>query len=332
MKGRETGLIPFAGYEQLLGRRFPEAIDTFLAAKTSGGLTITLASAISESYHRLAFQTLADQVRKSVRAVKGNQWMFRTGHPADIPLRIREELLTPDPATGCMPSLRERTAVRMDFTHSAWSDIFFLGMDFPEGAKVINASVDLAVRGQHSEPQPPIDCNLRVIDEPVLRLVSIDLNSKADIREVNEVFDFGRDYLGLLQSCCDCIRFDSAGNGRLRREDFGSVFSPDRSGAWAGNRESCERHPQRIAFGCQHEPARLPDFGLHESNRTGVAVVRALTESDRRTVAARAILGEWLGGSGGGWQDSGGVWPGIKLIEGARPVKAILNSASAPGD
>src|SRR5207253_7590816 len=39
-------------------------------------------------------------------------------------------------------------------------------------------------------------------------------------------------------------------------------------------------------------------------------------EDDRRIVAARAILGEWLGGSGGGWQDSGGVWPGIKLIEG----------------
>ena len=31
---------------------------------------------------------------------------------------------------------------------------------------------------------------------------------------------------------------------------------------------------------------------------------------------ARAILGEWLGGSGGGWQDSGGIFPGIKLIEG----------------
>jgi len=35
------------------------------------------------------------------------------------------------------------------------------------------------------------------------------------------------------------------------------------------------------------------------------------------------LLGEWIGGSGGGWQDSGGVWPGIKLIEGV---------ASAPGD
>jgi hypothetical protein len=41
-----------------------------------------------------------------------------------------------------------------------------------------------------------------------------------------------------------------------------------------------------------------------------------LTEAERRLVAARAILGEWLGGSGGGWQDSGGVWPAAKLIRG----------------
>src|SRR5262249_33705095 len=41
-----------------------------------------------------------------------------------------------------------------------------------------------------------------------------------------------------------------------------------------------------------------------------------LEEHERRLVLARAILGEWLGGSGGGWQDSGGVWPGMKLIEG----------------
>ncbi|MEI9894649.1 MAG: UTP--glucose-1-phosphate uridylyltransferase [Chthoniobacter sp.] len=41
-----------------------------------------------------------------------------------------------------------------------------------------------------------------------------------------------------------------------------------------------------------------------------------LRESERRLVLARALLGEWIGGSGGGWQDSGGVWPGIKLIQG----------------
>src|SRR5205807_10463610 len=41
-----------------------------------------------------------------------------------------------------------------------------------------------------------------------------------------------------------------------------------------------------------------------------------LHESERRLVLARALLGEWIGGSGGGWQDSGGGWPGMKLIEG----------------
>ncbi|MGL6096182.1 MAG: UTP--glucose-1-phosphate uridylyltransferase, partial [Fimbriiglobus sp.] len=50
------------------------------------------------------------------------------------------------------------------------------------------------------------------------------------------------------------------------------------------------------------------------------ALTGMLTEPERRLVAARAILGEWLGVSGGGWQDSGGVWPGIKLIEGSAAV------------
>jgi hypothetical protein len=46
-----------------------------------------------------------------------------------------------------------------------------------------------------------------------------------------------------------------------------------------------------------------------------------LAEAERRVVLARALLGEWLGGSGGGWQDSGGVWPGMKLISGMLAVE-----------
>ncbi len=56
-----------------------------------------MASALAATYHQLGFQTLADQVRRSVRSVRGNQWMFRVfrvGHPSDHPLRIRRELLT----------------------------------------------------------------------------------------------------------------------------------------------------------------------------------------------------------------------------------------------
>ncbi|NLD71397.1 MAG: UTP--glucose-1-phosphate uridylyltransferase, partial [Chloroflexi bacterium] len=195
-----AGAIPYRGYEYLLERRFEEAIDTFLASQAAQGPSDGLSSALAVAYHQLGFQTLADQVRRSVRSVRGNQWMFRMGHPADHPLRIRPELLRADDVTGLYPLLRESTPVRMDLSHSGWSDIFFLGMDYPEGARVLNVSIDLAVRGRDERPAPPVEAYLRVIDEPVLRLVSVDLATQADVTSLGEVFDFARDYLGLLKA------------------------------------------------------------------------------------------------------------------------------------
>jgi hypothetical protein len=61
------------------------------------------------------------------------------------------------------------------------------------------------------------------------------------------------------------------------------------------------------------------------------ALTGALNEPDRRIVLARAILGEWIGGSGGGWQDSGGVWPGIKLIEGVPATESDPESGVSRG-
>ena len=194
------GAIPFKGYENLLDRRFEEAIDIFLKFQTAQGPGDGVSSALASVYQRLAFQTLADQVRRSVRSVSGNQWMFRMGHPADQPLRIRQELTQLDSSTGTYPILRERTPVRMDLTHCGWSDIFFLGMDHPEGAKVLNISIDLAVHGSGKAPSPPVEASLRVIEEPVLRLTSVDLGCSAEISSLNEVFDFAKDYLGLLKA------------------------------------------------------------------------------------------------------------------------------------
>ncbi|MCX6867617.1 MAG: UTP--glucose-1-phosphate uridylyltransferase, partial [Verrucomicrobia bacterium] len=171
----KPGAIPFKGYEDLLERRFEEAIDAFLATQQVNGPGDGISSALASAYQKLAFQTLADQVRRSVRNVSGNQWMFRMGHPADQPLRLRKELTQRDPVSGLYPILRERTPVRMDLTHCGWSDIFFLGMDYPEGAKVLNISVDLAVHGRDKQPAPPVEASLRVIEQPVLRLTSVDL-------------------------------------------------------------------------------------------------------------------------------------------------------------
>ncbi|MCU1238065.1 MAG: UTP--glucose-phosphate uridylyltransferase-like protein [Candidatus Solibacter sp.] len=310
-------MIPFAGYSNLLKRRFEEAIDLFLAAQEQHGPSAAISSALAAGYRALAFQTLADQVRRSVRSIRGNQWMFRTGHPADYPLRLRPELLTGAPV---FPILRETTPVRMDLTHSGWSDIFFLGMDFPEGARVLNISIDLAVRAAgapDAQPKPPVEAYLRVIDQPVLRLTSVDLQATTDVTSIAEVFDFARDYLGLLKAAVIA----------------GGIVPPGMEGATQPLADLLARLTGKPGHGLELV-SKVND--IPKGSRLAVstnllacliaacmratnqihALTGSITEEDRRLVAARAILGEWLGGSGGGWQDSGGVWPGIKLIHG----------------
>ncbi len=308
-------LIPFHGFEQLLNRRFEEAIDTFLADQETHGPSDGLSSALAASYHRLAFQTLADQVRRSVRTVRGNQWMFRMGHPADQPLRIRPELLQRS-ADGTFPILREQTPVRMDLTHSAWSDIFFLGMDFPEGAKVINISVDLGVHGRDAAPRPPVSAWLRVIDEPVLRLTSVDLGATADITSLSDVFDFAKDYLGLLKAAviaAGIVPPGIEGSGQSLAELLAQIVGPGRGLEIASSVNAIPKG-SRLAVSTNLLGSLISV--CMRATAQAASLTGTLEESERRLVLARALLGEWLGGSGGGWQDSGGVWPGIKLITG----------------
>ena len=312
----DTGTIDQDAFEDILERRFEPAIQKLRARIRERGPNAALISALAAAYHQLTFQTLTDQVRRSVRQSLGNQWMFRTGHVLDHPVRVVRELLTRDSATQFFPILRETTPVRLDLSHSGWSDIFFLGMDYPRGARVINISVDLAVRGRDERTAPPITCFLRVIEDPVIRLTSIDLAATKDITDLADLYNFGNDYLGLLKA--------------------GLIASGIIPPAFEGSEGSLPAILSRVI---------AEGFGLELVTRVGdipkgsrlavstnllasiIAVLMRATgqtetlegplrEPERRLVVSRAILGEWLGGSGGGWQDSGGVWPGIKIIEG----------------
>ncbi|BCX46811.1 UTP--glucose-1-phosphate uridylyltransferase [Haloferula helveola] len=311
----EVGRIPFQAYEHLLGRRFAEAIDGFLAATEASGPGDALSSALASAYHELAFQTLADQVRRSVRTVRGNRWMFRMGHPADHPLRMRSEMLKAAP-NGCFPVLRERTPVRMDLSHSGWSDIFFLGMDYPEGARVLNVSVDLGVHGRDTETRPPVEAYLRVIDEPVIVLHSIDLKATARIDSLGEVFDFAKDYLGLLKAAviaAGIVPPGIEGSGKKLESLLARLVGPGRGIELVSSVNDIPKG-SRLAVST-NLLAALIGVLMRATGQTR-SLTGPLEESERRLVLARAILGEWIGGSGGGWQDSGGVWPGIKLITG----------------
>jgi hypothetical protein len=280
------------------------------------GPSDAISSALAAAYHRLGFQTLADQVRRSVRSVRGNQWMFRMGHPADHPLRIRPGLLARHPGDGTYPILRECTPVRMDLTHCGWSDIFFLGMDFPEGAKVLNVSIDLGIHGRDAEPRPPVEAYLRVIEEPLLRLVSVDLGASADINNLAEVFDFAKDYLGLLKAAviaAGIVPPGIEGSGQSLAELLARIVGQGRGLEIASSVNNIPKG-SRLAVSTTLLAA-LVSVCMRATGQAA-SLTGQLQEHERRLVLARALLGEWLGGSGGGWQDSGGVWPGMKLIEG----------------
>ena len=326
----QAGAIPRRGQELLFLRHYAAAADAFLESAKVHGITDPLASALSAAYYGHGFQLLASQVQRAVRSLRGNRWMFRMGHALDHPLRVRPEMLERTPP-GPFPVLVEKTPVRMDMSHSGWSDIFFLGMDYPEGARVLNVSVDLAVYGRDTSCLPPITCYFRIIQEPVLRLTSVDLDASAVISEIAEVFDYARDYLGLLKAAVIASGVVPAALDGSHQPI--SLLLRQLVGADLGIELVSQVHD--IPKGSRLAVSTNLLASLITACMRATGQIKSLTgnleESERRMVAGRALLGEWLAGSGGGWQDSGGVWPGIKLIEGAAASEGDVEWGSSRG-
>src|SRR6266508_391091 len=79
--------------------------------------------------------------------------------------------------------------------------------------------------------RPPVEAYFRVIDEPVLRLTSIDLATTADISDLAEVFDFARDYLGLLKAAviaAGLVPPGIEGSGQSLAELLARIVGPGR--------------------------------------------------------------------------------------------------------
>ncbi len=311
-----TGLIPFEGFKDLMERRFEQAIASFRAAMRRSGPNGTIASAMAQAYEHVAYQTLADQVRRSVRSCQGNRWMFRVGAVDEHPVRIHPRLLERESDETLFPILVERTPVRLDLSHSAWSDIFFLGMDYPEGARVLNISVDLGVHGRDTHPRPPIETYVRVIPEPILRLTSVDLNACKDVATLEELFNFGNDYLGLVKAgviASGLIPPSLEGTAARLDDLLARVVRPGH-GLEVVSKVNDIPKGSRLAVST-NLLASLISLLMRSTCQTK-SLTGTLEPEEARVIVARAILGEWIGGSGGGWQDSGGIFPGVKVIQG----------------
>ena len=139
------GEIPFNGVQASFERKFEQAISIYLTWMEQHGPDSSLCSAIADTYNQLGFSYLLEQVKSSISHSKENYILFNTHKLKEYPYRVPEKLITLNPASGLYPVGMDACPVRLDPSHSSWSDIFFLGMDFPEGARVVNISVDLFI-------------------------------------------------------------------------------------------------------------------------------------------------------------------------------------------
>ncbi|MEN8262907.1 MAG: UTP--glucose-1-phosphate uridylyltransferase [Nitrospirota bacterium] len=313
----QYGTIPFEGIKSAFDREFEKSIEFYLSEiKRRGEIDSAISSAVADSYYKLSFKYLLDQVKLSISQCNENHHLYNIRGLDDYPFSVPDELLNPDRDTGNYPAIVDASPVRLDPSHSGWSDIFFLGMDFPEGARVINLSVDLRVHGSGEPILPPCECYCRYIEEPVIDLVSIDLKSSKKIATLQELFNFGNDYLSLLKAGVvasglipPCLEQSDISLTDILQKLMGRTGGIELvtkvNGIPKGSRLAVSTTLLSTII------TSLMRFSGQIKNLTG-----PIQEDERRVVASRAILGEWLGGSGGGWQDSGGLWPGIKVIKG----------------
>jgi len=188
-----------------------------------------------------------------------------------------------------------RAPVRLDFG-GGWADTPPYSLEF--GGCVINAAVNL-------NGQPPIHVYARVIDQPVIRLASIDVGTRVEITELGDLLNY---------------RADGSEFSMAKAALALSGFSPE-TADWPAD---VTLGQMLDCFGGGLELTTLAAIpkgsGLGTSSILGatlVAVVQRIVgmELDRRDLFHAVLKLEQMLTTGGGWQDQvGGVVDGVKMI------------------
>ena len=135
---------------------------------------------------------------------------------------------------------------------------------------MLNVSIDLGVRGRDTAPRPPVEAYLRVIDEPVLRLTSVDLGRDGRHHAILPRCSTSRATTsGLLKAAViasGIVPPGIEGSGQSLADLLARMVGP---GPRARDRQQREQHPQRLAPGGLDEPAGCADRRLHARDRPG---------------------------------------------------------------
>jgi fucokinase / fucose-1-phosphate guanylyltransferase len=188
-----------------------------------------------------------------------------------------------------------RAPARLDMG-GGWTDTPPYSLEW--GGCVMNAAVDL-------NGQPPIQAYVRVIDEPVIRIGSIDLGVRIEIRKFDDLLDYRQatSSFALAKAALVLAGLSPRGTGARRQTTLKKVLE---------------------AFGGGVELTTLAAIpkgsGLGTSSIMGAVIVAALARAAGRDLSQRELFHQVLRleqalTTGGGWQDQiGGVVDGVKMI------------------
>jgi galactokinase/mevalonate kinase-like predicted kinase len=188
-----------------------------------------------------------------------------------------------------------RAPARLDFG-GGWTDTPPYALEW--GGCVINAAIDL-------NGQPPIQAYVRVIDEPVIRIGSIDLGVRIEIRKFEDLLDYRKatGSFALAKAALVLSGLSPARNGRAQQASLKKALE---------------------AFGGGIELTTLAAIpkgsGLGTSSIMGGVIVAAVARAMGRPLSQRELFHQVLKleqalTTGGGWQDQiGGAVDGVKMI------------------
>jgi fucokinase len=189
-----------------------------------------------------------------------------------------------------------RAPARLDLG-GGWTDTPPYALE--HGGCVINAAVNLG-------GQPPIHVHAKVVEEPEIRIVSIDHESSVIIKDLEDLVDYRKatSKFGLAQAALVL-----------------SGFSPNRS-TWPNGVKTLKNMLERFGGGIElTTSAAIPSgSGLGTSSIMGAVLISVINKLIGRETTQRELFNLVLQleqelTTGGGWQDQiGGTIEGVKMI------------------
>ena len=213
-------------------------------------------------------------------------------------------------------TLRARSGVRIELDSCVGNDHVLVSQEI--GARIIHVSI-LLRNAETGAYDYPIEADVRRIDEPVLRLHSVDKQAgPIEVRTTEALFDLRAEganewirlskaaviAAGIVPYACGAAPDQFELSAYLTQLGGGIEITTNVTGIPVGSGLGTSS-----AIAATILCALVKFSGQTESGLTDIS------DEEKRLVVARVLLVEQMIGALGGWQDPCTIFPGIKLLE-----------------